>query len=163
MKRTVAVALALVFVLMLAIPASAGAPTRENITYDLNSPLWDPSPCPGLDVRLREVGTGAVTYFYDAQGNLKYFRIMAQGTDYVFNAVTPDIVLTGHFSAEVVFDANGVPQYELGRILQVTVPGYGTVVFRAGRWNVVTGQFLGNNSLDNPKDVAQMCSLLARN
>jgi hypothetical protein len=50
--------------------------------------------------------------------------------------------------------------FETGVPYHITVPGYGTVLVRAGRW-FGDGHLAGKDSLDDPQDVAQLCALLA--
>ena len=85
------------------------------------------------------------------------------GTDTYHNPENPGVELSGHFSATTEVDlqtgeyinASGIP-------VHITVPGYGTVLVRAGLSSrYPNSHFAGKDSFDDPKDIAAFCSLLA--
>lgn len=160
MKPAVVLALALVFALLIAVPASAAPPVVETGGMDMDYVAFDPSPCPGIEIRDHEVLTYRMTFFSDNQGNPVRTQIHIEGTDKFYNPANPDVVLSGHFVAN--FDINELTgeQSEHGVPYHITVPGYGTVLLRAGLWDF-DGHTAGKDSLLDPQDMEQFCSLLA--
>jgi hypothetical protein len=105
-----------------------------------------------------------LTSYFDNQGNVRRIQGHADGIDNYYNPDNPGVVLSGHFVANFEVDlqtgeflsVTGVPY-------KITAPGYGTVFVRAGRWGVgfPDGHVSGKDSLVDPKDVEQFCSILA--
>jgi len=160
MKSAFALPLALAFALLVGVPVSAAPPVVDTGAMDMDYVAFDPSPCPGIEIRDHEVLTYRMTSFSDKQGNPVRTHIYIEGTDNFYNPVRPDIVLSGHFTANIDINEVTGEQSEHGVPYHITVPGYGTVLVRAGRW-IQAGQIAGKNSLLDPTDVAQLCSVLA--
>jgi hypothetical protein len=104
------------------------------------------------------------TSYSDNQGNLRRVMIHASGIDNLYNPEKPGFELTSrHFTGNLDVDlqteawvnGRGVPYH-------ITVPGFGTVLLRAGRWTAYPDDHIaGKDSEIDPKDMAQLCSLLA--
>jgi hypothetical protein len=57
-----------------------------------------------------------------------------------------------------------VTRLSCGAPYKITAPGYGTVLVLAGKWvTYPDGHIAGKDSLVDPKDVGQFCSILAGN
>jgi hypothetical protein len=164
MKPGFVLPLALAFALLVAVPVSAAPPVIVTGTFEVDYPVeLDPWPCPGIEIWDHEVGTYRLTSYFDNEGNLLRIQAHYLGVDNFYNPANPDIVLSGHFSGTGEIDPNTEELMLIrGAPYHITVPGYGTVLVRAGRWlQYPNGQVAGKNSLLDPKDVAQFCSLLA--
>ena len=94
------------------------------------------------------------------EGNLVRTQIHAVGTDNLYNPLNPDVVLSGHFVHHFQIDERTGEQTDFGIPYHITFPGYGTVLVEAGRW-FPDGRRVGKQSLSDPKDMEQFCSLLA--
>ena len=162
MKSAFALPLALVFVLLVGVPVSAAPPVVETGAMEMDYVAFDPSPCPGTEIRDHEVLTYRMTTYSDKQGRPVRTQIHIEGTDSFYNPANPDVALSGHFTANIsINDVTGETS-EHGVPYHITVPGYGTVLVRAGLW-FQDGQIAGKNSLLDPKDMVQFCSLLSGN
>lgn len=162
MKRVLILPLVLVLALLIAVPVSAGPPVIETGEFDIDFVPFDPSPCPGIEIHDPEVATYRMTSFFDNQGNLVRVRTHYIGVDHLYNPLNPDVVLTGSFSGSQEFDLRTGEESVSGLPFHITVPGYGTVLVRAGRWSVYpSGHLAGKDSLFDPEDMEQLCSLLA--
>jgi hypothetical protein len=159
-KAKLVVPLALVFVLLAAVPVYAGAPVIVTGEIDEDYVAFDPSPCPGIEIRDHELTNYRLTFFSDNQGNPVRFQVHAEGTDNFYNPANPDVVLSGHYIHNALSDQLTGDWYDFGVPYHITVSGYGTVLQISGRW-FPDGRMVGKNSLDDPKDVAQFCALLA--
>ena len=158
-----ALLLALVSVLLVAVPVSADRPIVITNEHDDDYKMG-PQPCPGIEVWDHEVWTERITLYYDSKDNLVRVIVHAEGTDNFYDPKNPDAVLSGHFVVNVHFDAPTWEGYMTGVPWHITVPGYGTVVVRAGRWlekEYPYGHIAGKDSFDSPQDMEQFCSLLA--
>ena len=163
MKKLAVLFLVLLLVLLAAVPVYAAAPVIEIGTFDGHYMPPDYQLCPGLEVWDHEVLTFRQTTYFDKEGNVASIKIHFVGTDTYYNPDKPGVELSGHFSATTEVDlqtgefihASGIP-------VHITVPGYGTVLVRAGLWSrYPNSHFAGKDSFDDPKDIAAFCSLLA--
>lgn len=165
MKTTrITVALAFVLMLLVAIPVSAAAPIVETGTYEQDYMPFGPSLCPGIEVWDHEVGTYRMAAFYDNKGNLLEVRTKYSGTDNFYNPANPGVVLSGDYAGTIVYDARTGRTYGYGLAAHITMPGYGTVLLRAGNWSAFHDeQRAGKDSFDSAEDMEQFCSYLAGN
>jgi len=150
-------------VLLVAVPVSADRPDVDTNEYNTDWAM-DPSTCPGIEVRDHEVFSDRITYYYDSEGELTRIGVHAEGTDNFYNPLHPDVVLIGHFVVNVQLTAPTWEGYMTGAPYHITVPGYGTVLVRTGRWlasQYPYGHIAGKDSLDSPQDMEQFCSYLA--
>ncbi len=164
MKRTFALLLALVLALVIVVPVSADPPDVQVVTAEENYLAFDHSICPDIAIWDRELYTLRFTSYFDNQGNLVRVTIHGSGIDHFYNPENPGFELTSqHFVGNLEVDlqtgawvnGRGVPYH-------LTVPGFGTVLLRAGLWTVYPdGHIAGKDSETDPKDMAQFCSLLA--
>jgi len=158
-----ALLLALASVLLVAVPVSADTPVVITNEYDVDYKMG-PQPCPGIEVWDHEVYTERITLYYDKEGNVVRAVVHVEGIDNFYNPLSPDVVLSGHFVGNVHFDPHTWEGHITGVLWHITVPGYGTVVVRAGRWlekEYPYGHIAGKDSFDSPQDMEQFCSLLA--
>ena len=163
-----ALALALAFSLLVAVPAfavpaSAAPPLIETGEYDYHhmSPAFQV--CPGIEVWDHEVGIYRQTTYFDKAGNVTGIKIHFSGMDHFYNPENPDVALSGRYSGSVDIDLE-TGEYIHGRGLPVhiVVPGYGTVLVRAGLWARYPDVHLaGVDSTEDPEGVAAFCALLA--
>ena len=151
--------LALVSVLLVAVPVSADRPIVVTVPHDIDYAV-EPQLCPGIEVRNHEVYTERVTYSLDNEGNLLRLVVHVEGTDNFYNPANPDVVLSGYFVANFAINELTGEQSEYGVPYHITVPGYGTVLVTAGRW-FPGGRMVGKNSYLDSKDMAQFCALMA--
>jgi len=163
MKKLAVLFLVLLLVLLAAVPVYAAPPVVETGAMYMDYVAFDPSLCPGVEIRDHEVLTFRQTTYFDKKGNVASIKIHFVGTDTYYNPANPGVELSGHFSATTEVDlqtgefihASGIP-------VHITVPGYGTVLVRAGLWSrYPNSHFAGKDSFDDPKDIAAFCSLLA--
>ena len=161
-KKAFAVPLVFVLVLLVALPVTAAPPVFETWPlYDESHLSFDRSLC-GFEVWDHEVATFQVKYFSDNQGNVQRIQMHVDGIDNFYNPANPNVVLSGKFVGTLVFDADWNVVSAQGVPYHITAPGYGTVMVRAGKWVVYPdSQIAGKNSLLDPKDVQQFCSILA--
>ena len=154
-----AVLLALVFMLLAAVPVSAAPPVVEYWVYDDDSVLAD-SPC-DFPVWDHEVCDARTTSFYDNEGNLVRFTWFFKGTNVFYNPANPGVVLVGQSAATFHFDVAEGTVFESGGT-KTTLPGYGTVMMYVGHgWDFTSGPRVGNWTFDNPKDQEQFCAYMA--
>ena len=165
MKPTVVLMLVFVMMFVTVTPASAGSPVVELIEVDDDVVAYDNTLCPGIVIRKHEVYTLRLTNYFDKQGNLKLIKGYADGFDNYYNPANPDVVLSGHFVVNFEIDLQtGEIRPATGIPFHITAPGYGTVLVLAGRWVVYPDEHVaGKDSLIDPKDVAQFCSIMAGN
>jgi hypothetical protein len=154
-----------ILVLVVLIPSHsiyAAAPVKESGSMDLDYPI-DYQVCPGIEVWDHEVLTYQQTVFFDNQGNPTIVKVLYQGVDHFYNKQNPNFVLSGKFTGTLEFDPyTGEAIGGFGVPWHLTVPGYGTVLVRAGLWSNYPDMHLaGKDSFNDPKDVAAFCSLLA--
>jgi len=165
MRRAFALSLALVFALLVAVPVSAAPPVVVTERNDVDYPVDYPSlPCPSIQVRNHEVYSVVTTSYYDDKGVLLRAHMRFSGTDNLYNPANPGVVLSGHFAGAGNYDARAGVWYYTGVPYHITVPGYGTVLVRAGRWygpDYPYGHLAGKDSFLSPKDMAQFCACLA--
>jgi hypothetical protein len=158
--------LGLVLALLVALPVAAAPPVVETGTYDH---IWNPfgefrdGICPGIEVLDHEVGAYRTTSFYDNEGNLLRVQTKYVGTDNLYNPANPGVVLSGHYAASTEYDARTGEVTGQGVPIHVTVPGYGTVMLRAGRWSPWPDHTAGKDSYASSTDLEQLCSCLAGN
>ena len=153
--------LVLVFPLLVAVPVSAAPPVFESGSFAEDSAVFDVSPC-DFEVRDYEVANIRQTSYFDNEGNLVRVKMHLSGTDRVYNAENPEFFLTGSFAG------SGEVDLETGELVfvssipwQITAPGYGTVLVRAGRWlHFPDDQVAGRNSFVIASDIAQLCEAL---
>ena len=162
MKKVFTLPFALVFALLVAFPVSAAAPIIETGGFDINYSAFDPQPCPGVDIWDHEVATYRMMSYFDEQGNLLRTQTHYQGTDNLYNPLKPSVVLSGDFNGTMRFDTTTGLFSGTGIPFHIVVPGYGTVMVRAGRWlEYPNVHVAGKDSEFDPKDLQQLCSLLA--
>jgi hypothetical protein len=164
MKRAFALPLVFVLMLLMVVPVSAGPPVVVTTEHDIDYAAFDKTLCPDISIHNHEIYTERLTFYYDNEGNLKRIRGHVDGVDNLYNFDNPGVVLSGHFTVNFelhpqtfeLLSATGVPYH-------ITAPGYGTVLVRAGRWEVTypDGHVAGKDSLIDPKDVEQFCSIMA--
>ena len=158
-----ALLLALVLTLLVAVPAFAAPPIIESGEYDYHhmSPAFQV--CPGIEVWDHEVGTFHQTTYFDNQGNVRSVKAHFAGIDHFYNPENPGVVLSGRYSGSVDIDlATGDFINGRGAPVHIVVPGYGTVLIRAGFWSRYPQvQVAGVDSAEDPEGVAAFCSLLA--
>jgi hypothetical protein len=162
MKPAFILPLALVFALLIVVPVAADRPVVQVYEWTGNSEMTDPRSCAGIEVWDRSVGTTYETSYFDNQGNLRRILTHYTGTDNLYNPLNTGVELSGHFSVHVLYDARTGEETIWGHPYGITVPGYGTVAVVAGRM-FPDGRFVGRNSFADPKDMEQLCSLLAGN
>lgn len=164
MKRLVVLPLALVLALLLVVPASADAPVVETYT-GTDDYMIEYQPCPGIEIWDDESYTLRFTTWFDAEGVPTRIKIHGWGVDSLYNPADPDVRLSKQFVGNLDVDlATGAWVNGRGVPFHITVPGFGTVMVRAGRWTVYpVNHVAGKDSLNDPKDIAQLCSLLAVN
>jgi hypothetical protein len=143
----------------MAVPVSAAPPVVETIQGVLDYPV-DIIDCPGIEVWDYESYTITITSYYDDQGNLLRAHQRFSGTDNLYNPANPGVVLTGRFGGAGHLDVRTGIWYYSGVPFHITVPGYGTVMVRAGRW-YGPDHLAGKDSLLSPEDMEQLCSCLA--
>jgi hypothetical protein len=155
--------LALALSLLFAVPALAGPPVIETGEEVLDYLPPQFQVCPGIEVWDHEVYSYRQTAFFDNQGTLLRIRLHLVGTDHFYNPENPGVVLAGSYSASADIDLQtGELINGAGTPVHITVPGYGTVMLRAGFWSRwPDSQFGGKNSIEDPDDLAAFCSLLA--
>jgi hypothetical protein len=159
----IAVLLALALMLLAAVPVSAAPPVVVTEEAEINYPLTH-QPCPGFQVWDHEFYTLVTTSYYDGEGVLRRQNLHASGIDNFYNPDNPDRVLSGRFFANGKYDERTGEWYIVGVPFHITVPGYGTVLVRAGRWSGFEEDHLaGKDSFLSPKDMEQFCSYLAGN
>lgn len=157
------IALALLLALVAAAPVSAAPPVVEIIEGDIDY-LVDIINCPDIEVWDHETYTIKITSYYDDQGVLLRAHQHFSGTDNLYNPANPGVVLTGHFAGSGNYNARTGIWYYSGLPFHITVPGYGTVMVRAGRWygpDYPYGHLAGKDSLLSPQDMEQLCSCLS--
>jgi len=162
----IAVLLALALMLLAAVPVSAAPPVFEAGGDDIDYVIFDHTICPDLEVHNHEVYTYRSTSWYDSEGNLLRQQMHFEGTDNLYNPLKPDVVLSAHFAGSAHYDARTGESNITGLVAKITVPGYGTVLLRAGRWNqwlYPDGHLAGKDSFDSEEDMEQFCSYLAGN
>ena len=164
MRPAVVFSFVLVMMLLVVAPVSAGPPVVVTTEYDIDYAAYDNTLCPGISIHNHEVYTERLTLYYNNKGNLKRIQGHVDGIDNLYNFDNPGVVLSGHFAGNFELD----PQtWELlsvtGVLYHITAPGYGTVLVRAGRWEVTypDGHVAGKDSYIDPKDVEQFCSIMA--
>ena len=164
MKRAFALSLVLAFALLVAVPVSADRPVVTTLSGDIDYLVdYYPLPC-DIVVRNHEVYTIVTTSYYDDAGKLLRAHQRYSGTDNMYNEANPDVVLSGHFAGAGNLDKRTGEWYYAGIPYHITVPGYGTVVVRAGRWygpEYPYGHIAGKDSFLSPKDMEQFCACLA--
>jgi len=161
-----AVLLALVLLVLGAIPVSAASPVVTTEKIEFNYEVFVPSPCPGIEVWDHEVITMRTTSFYDKEGNLLQQQIFFKGIDNLYNPLNPDVVLSGPFSATVHINARTGEMYATGVAANIHVPGYGIILLKTGRWNWALypgGHLGGRDTFQSEKDMREFCSCLAGN
>jgi hypothetical protein len=165
MKPTVFLMLVFVMMFVMVAPASAGSPIVETIEVDDDVVAYDNTLCPGIVIRKHEVYTLRLTSYFDKQGNLNRIKGHVDGFDNFYNPANPDVVLSGHFVVNFEIDLlTGEIRPATGIPFHITAPGYGTVLVQAGRWVIYPdGHVAGKDSMIDPKDVAQFCSIMAGN
>jgi hypothetical protein len=163
MKPAVVLPLALVFALLVAVPAFAAPPVIETGSFDDDYMPPDYQVCPGIEVWDHEVLTFRQTTYFDKEGNVESIKIHFVGTDTYHNPANPGVELSGHFSATTEVDLQTGEFINLSGIpVHITVPGHGTVLVRAGLWSrYPNSHFAGKDSFEDPEDIAVFCSLLA--
>jgi len=161
MKPVVVLLVVFVMMLVMVAPASAGPP--EVITNEVENVYepYDDTLCPGISISKHEIYTERLTFYYDNQGILKRVLGHVDGIDSFYNIANPGVVLSGHFVVNFELDADFNTLSVTGVPYHITAPGYGTVLVRAGLWeSYPDGHIAGKDSLVDPKDVAQFCSIL---
>lgn len=162
MKRLLVLAGLLVLALALASPVAAAPPVIETGTLVDDYPIWD-SLCPGFVVWDREEISFRWTSYFDNEGNLIKGMTHYTGQDNFYNPANPGVVLCGSFSGIFHWaDRKGPIVYASGLASSITIPGYGAVMLRAGRWdNYPNGHLAGKDSFDEPAAIAAFCAYLA--
>jgi hypothetical protein len=164
--RTVFLAglLVLFITAVLVVPVSADPPVVSHVAAHENW-LVSASLCPGIEVWDDEVYAYSWTEWYDRGGNLLTVEAHSKGTDNFYNPDNPGVVLTGDFnlvyrwnsSMGLLWDTG----YSTGVPYHITIPGYGTVLLRSGRWSGLEIVHLaGKDSFLNSTDLEQFCSCL---
>jgi hypothetical protein len=158
MQAKVIVPLALVFVLLAAVPIQAAPPVVETGELNLEVPAYE---CPGFDVYDHVVGTLRTTSFYDNDDTLLKVTLKAVGTDNLYNYDNPTgRVLTGHFTSVDTFNGKGDRISTNGTFLSITIPPGGKVVQISGRVDYVRGTFAGVDTASS-EAWALICEALA--
>jgi hypothetical protein len=161
MKKLAIPLLVLLFTLAAAVPANAAKPDVEAGYFDDVYEVNDPPPCPGIVVMNRSVGTYRNTSYYNNQGQLIRYHSSWSGMDNLYNAANPDLVLSGHFSANYFIDYVTGEESAPGTYWSITVPGYGIVFKEAGLWKSRTDRLVGIHTSLDPEKIALLCALLA--
>jgi hypothetical protein len=157
MKAKIVVPLALVFVLLAAVPIYAAPPVVETGEVDDIRDFLD---CGDFLVLDRVLYTYRSTSFYDEQGTLLKIITVANGTDNLYNPDNDTIVLTGHFTS-VDTDNRVTGEYtSSGSFFSINIPGYGKPLRAAGRYRASTDRFVGVWTLDE-KSAELVCATLA--
>jgi hypothetical protein len=159
MKAKVVVPLALVFVLLAAVPIYAAPPVIESGRFDVVFP--DEFTCPGFTVSDNMVGLWRTTTFYDRQGRpIEQFNHFV-GTDNLFNPANPSVVLSGNFSSHDNWNLLTGEYTWQGTSWSIKIPGYGMVIKQAGLYKDSTGRLVGIHTVFDPEALAELCALLA--
>jgi hypothetical protein len=163
MKAKVVVPLALVFVLLAAVPIYAAPPVIESGRFDVVSD--DEFTCPGspgFGVSDHMVGLWRTTTFYDREGHqIEQFNHYV-GIDNLFNPANPSVVLSGNFSSHDNYNlVTGEYTWE-GSSWAIKIPGYGMVIKQAGLYKDSTGRLVGIHTVFDPEALEQRCALLQR-
>jgi hypothetical protein len=160
MKRALAIVLAVAVALLIATPVFAAPPIVETGGETIDYPMTY-QPCPDLTVWDHETYTYVSRYTVDEAGVLLHFELHSSGVDNFYNPANPGVVLSGHFAGNVHYDANTGEYYTTSAPFHITVPGYGTVLVRAGRWTGWEGEHIaGKDSFNSPQDMQQFCACL---
>ena len=133
MKRNFALlAVALLGVLALALPAGAAPPFTDTFAESGSEPV----PCDGFDAILERTLTGRVTVYFDNEGNPLRVQVHATMTGSVTNSVSGKSVgLRGHI--HVVNDFRSGVATWTGPVFLANAPGDGSVVTDTGRISFV--------------------------
>jgi len=161
--RTVRITLLLAcaFLLIMAAPVSAGAPVIEDSTYDAYGP-WTWAPC-DFTVMEHEMLRVRTMSYYDDAGNLVRFVMHLHGYSVFDNPLNPGVELATDTASGVMrydfaddtWDVTGVSSH-------LTIPGYGAVMVRAGRWSDYPfGHDAGKDSFESEEDKQAFCAYLA--
>jgi len=146
---------------IIAISVSAAPPVVENGGADIDYEVTD-SVCPGIIVNNHEVFTYRQITWYDNLDNPVKIETHFSGTDNFYNPANPGVVLSGHFTGNYRYNVVTGEEATTGVPWHITVPGYGTVRVRAGRWSGAEGLHLaGKDSFVSAIDTEQFCSCLA--
>jgi len=155
--------LALILALLVALPVSAAGPIFITGGDDIDYPEPEGF-CPGFEVRNHEIYTFRIKTWLDEEGNVLRSEAHYEGVDNLYNPANPGIVLSGHFVGSGHYDARTGKDYVTGVPYHITVPGYGTVLVRSGRWISPLypyGHIAGKDSFVSKGDMEQLCSYLA--
>jgi hypothetical protein len=149
----------LLLTLVAAVPVAAAPPVVDTGSFDED--FADDLPlCPGIVLRDHSVGTYRDTSYFDNQGKLLKYHHSWSGVDNLYNAANPNLVLSGHFSANYFYNAVTGEESAPGTFWSITVPGYGTVFKEAGLWKSRTDRLVGIHTSLDPEKMALLCSLL---
>jgi hypothetical protein len=160
-KRVIALLLVLGITFIIAIPVSAAPPVVEAWSEVVDHPVPEVV-CPGIEVWNNEEIDWRLMGWYDSEGDLVMMEGRISGTDNFYNPANPHVVLSGKFSINYHYDVRTGKDYVTGIPWHITVPGYGAVLIRSGRWfKYPEFHLAGKDSFANPTDLAQFCSCLA--
>ena len=138
---------------------SAGAPVQ-------NTGVWQPEPFALGMCDFPVIDSPVADYreqiFFDDDGNFTKWRWHGNGTDYLTAPGTSDVVLTGPFSIHEQWDEARQEFTVSGMDFAITIPGYGAVLFEAGRL-LPDGRIVGIHTGGDPDTWAILCSVLAGN
>ncbi len=143
--------------------SAASAPVVEDVYLEMDYMLEE-QPCPGIEVWDHEVVPWRQTTFFNSDGSIKTVKIhITEGVDNFYNPKNPGLILRGHFGGNAEVDLQTGNWINVSGITaHLTVPGYGRVFMYTGHWLVYPTFHLGGlYSIDDPKDMAKFCSLLA--
>jgi hypothetical protein len=155
MEAKIVVPLALVFLLLAAIPVYAAPPVVETGEIDATVPK-DWCAFPIVD---HAVGSYRSTSFFDKQGALLKTITQANGTDNLYNPVDDTVVLTGHFNSVDTYNAVTGEWTSSGSWYSIDIPGHGTRLIEAGRYWASKDHSVGVITLDEVNEL--ICAALA--
>jgi hypothetical protein len=159
-KQRYVIPLVFVVFLLATGTASAGQPVvnRGEWTWHWE---YNPSPC-AFPVVEDSVGRYQETYFFDNAGSFIKWTGHAMGTGSISAPGTSTVVLTGPVSMHEEWNEVTQTFTARGLDMAITVPGYGTVFFEAGRL-LPDGRIVGNHTFtfNDAEKMAVLCGLLA--
>jgi hypothetical protein len=161
MKAKVVVPLALMFLLLAAVPVYAAPPVIETGEINFDLPVYECSGSPGFLILDHAIGTFRSTSYYDKNGALLRTVVKSIGTDNLHKEGS-NVALTGHFTSIDTYNGDGARISTTGTFLSITIPPYGKVVQIAGRVDYVKGTFAGVDT-SSPETWAVICGALAGN
>jgi hypothetical protein len=162
--KTVRITLLLVLALLLlaAVPVSAGAPPLiEDWTYDVTA-QWEWAPC-DFPVMEHEVLRARTKTFADDTGKKVHLVISFHGGSTFSTPVNPGFELETKIASAVFrWDEAGQRWSVTGVSGHVTIPGYGAVLLRSGKWSDYPfGHDAGKDTFESEEDSQAFCAYLA--